>query len=238
MGSLKASFRRGRFPPLHTWGNRCFYPCFFSMLGCSLHRWTPSRGRRNRRLRVVFPTRMWETILQLFIKSIANALPHTRVGDRMPGKNRGKKRKTQYCLPYTRRGNQLWQPICPFLRFLPYTYGEAPTLMTRPSPAMSSSLRVRGSPLVARRCQNRKLVFPTLRGSSLSRPVPMLLTPPFGRPEASPHAPRARQCCVPVWTGFHGGGSFPARFLLCSLQETAMRNSVGTAGCRFAKEYT
>lgn len=69
-------------------------------------------------------------------------------------------------------------------------------------------------------------------------PFPMLLTPPFGRPEASPHAPRARQCCAPVWTGFHGGGSFPARFLLCSLQETAMRNSVGAAGCRFAKEYT
>lgn len=43
----------------------------------------------------------------------------------MPGKNRGKKRKTQYCLSYTRRGNQLWQPVCPFLRFLPYTYGEA-----------------------------------------------------------------------------------------------------------------
>ena len=87
---------------------------------------------------------MWETVLQPFVESIANALPHTRMGDRMPGKNRGKKRKTQYCLPYTRRGNQLWQPVCPFLRFLPYTYGEAPTLMTRPSPAMSSSLRVTG----------------------------------------------------------------------------------------------
>ena len=175
--------------------------------------------------------------MQPCVESIANALPHTRVGDRMPGKNRGKKRKTQYCLPTRVGETSFGSQYAHFYDFF-YTYGEAPTLMTRPSPAMSSSLRVRGSPLVARRCQNRKLVFPTLRGSSLSRPVPMPPDAAFGRPEASPHAPRARQCCVPVWTGFHGGGSFPARFLLCSLQETAMRNSVGTAGCRFAKEYT
>ncbi len=201
---------------------------------------------------------MWETVLQPFVESIANALPHTRVGDRMPGKNRGKKRKTQYCLPYTRRGNQLWQPVCPFLRFLPYTYGEAPTLMTRPSPAMSSSLRVTGEsprrpatpepeaglpymyggvPAVA--AGNMLMEQSSLHYGGVPPAVPflMLLTPPFGRSEAS-HAPRARQCCAPVWTGFHAGGSFSARFLLCSLQETAMRNSVGAAGCRFAKEYT
>ena len=43
--------------------------------------------------------------------------------------------------------------------------------------------------------------------------------------------------CAAVWH-FTREGSFPARFLLCSLQETTMRNSVGTAGCRLAKEHT
>lgn len=144
---------------------------------------------------------MWETVLQPFVESIANALPHTRVGDRMPGKNRGKKRKTQYCLPYTRRGNQLWQPICPFLRFLPYRYGEAPTLMTRPSPAMSSSLRVTGESPRRPATPEPEAGLPYITGE-FPQPSrsPMLLTPPFGRPEASPYAPRARQCCVPVWT--------------------------------------
>ena len=166
---------------------------------------------------------MWETVLQPFVESIANALPHTRVGDRMPGKNRGKKRKTQYCLPYTRRGNLLWQPVCPFLRFLPYTYGEPPTLMTRPSPAMSSSLRVTGESPRRPATPEPEAGLPYMYGgvpavaagnmlmeqSSLhyggvppAVPFPMLLTPPFGRPEASPHVPRARQCCVPVWTPF------------------------------------
>ena len=197
--------------------------------------------------------------MQPCVESIANALPHTRVGDRMPGKNRGKKRKTQYCLSYTRRGNQLWQPVCPFLRFLPYTYGEAFRQPFYGALGRISSLHVWGSPHAHDPSLTCHVVFPTCYGgapaspgdartgswSSLhyggvpsAVPFPMLLTPPFGRPEASPHAPRARQCCAPVWTGFHGGGSFPARFLLCSLQETAMRNSVGAAGCRFAKEYT
>ena len=138
----------------------------------------------SRVLRTLFPTPVWET------------------GCR--GKNRGKKRKTQYCLPYTRRENQLWQPVCPFLRFLPYTYGEAPTLMTRPSPAMSSSLHYGGVPSAV--------------------PFPMLLTPPFGRPEASPHAPRARQCCVPVWTPFMQEGlSRPVFcFVPCKRQRCAI----------------
>ena len=36
-GSLKASFRKGRFPT-HVGGNRGFFPCLFIMLGCFLHR--------------------------------------------------------------------------------------------------------------------------------------------------------------------------------------------------------
>lgn len=144
-GSLKVSFRRGKFPtqvgepwlfhlhfhhvmrlitqvgaPHGIAGTEGFG--LFSLHACG----KPYYSFSSRVLRTLFPTRVWE------------------MGDRMPGKNRGKKRKTQYCLPYTRRENQLWQPVCPFLRFLPYTYGEAPTLMTRPSPAMSSSLRVTG----------------------------------------------------------------------------------------------
>lgn len=175
----------------------------------------PYYSLSSRVLRTLFPTPVWET------------------GCR--GKTGGRKERRNIAFP-TRVGETCFgSQYAHSYDFFPTRMGK---LMTRPSPAMSSSLRVRGSPLVARRRQNRKLVFPTLRGSSPSRPVPMLLTPPFGRPEASPHAPRARQCCVPVWTGFHSGGAFPARFLLCSLQETAMRNSVGAAGSRFAKEYT
>lgn len=117
---------------------------------------------------------MWETVLQPFVESIANALPHTRVGDRMPGKNRGKKRKTQYCLPYTRRGNLLWQPVCPFLRFLPYTYGEAH------DPSLTCHV-----------------VFPTCTGESPRRPATPepeaglpYITGEFPQPSRS-HAPDA-----------------------------------------------
>ena len=129
----------------------------------------PYYSLSSRVLRTLFPTPVWETGC------------------------RGKKRKTQYCLPYTRRGNQLWQPVCPFLRFLPYTYGEAPTLMTRPSPAMSSSLRVTGESLRRPATPEPEAGLPYMyggvpavaagnmlmeqsslhvRGSSLSRPVP------------------------------------------------------------------
>lgn len=85
----------------------------------------------------------------------------------------GGRKKTQYCLPYTRRGKQLWQPVCPFLRFLPYTYGEAPTLMTRPSPAMSSSLRVTGeSPRRPATPRTESWSSLHIWGSPPSRPVP------------------------------------------------------------------
>src|SRR5699024_2620820 len=143
--------------------------------------------------------------------------------------------------------------------FFPTRMGKPP----RSCPVLHLPCRLpyvlRGSPFVARRRQNRKLVFPTcmggvpavaagnmlmeqsslhVRGSSTSRPVP--------------HAPDATfrkagslsvcTACAPMlragMDAFHAGRSFPARFLLCSLQETAMRNNVGAAGCRFAEEYT
>ena len=88
----------------------------------------------------------------------------------MPGKNRGKKRKTQYCLPYTRRGNQLWQPVCPFLRFLPYTYGEASASCWRHLCGPISSLHVWGSPHAHDPSLTCHVVFPTCYGGVPSSP--------------------------------------------------------------------
>ena len=150
---------------------------------------------------------MWETVLQPFVESIANALPHTRVGDRMPGKNRGKKRKTQYCLPYTRRGNQLWQPICPFLRFRPYTYGEAPAVMAAGRFGSISSLHVWGSPHAHDPSLTCHVVFPTCTGESPRRPA--MPEPEAGLPYITGEFPQPSRSHAPD-AAFRKAGSLSA----------------------------
>ena len=178
----------------------------------------PYYSLSSRVLRTLFPTPVWETGCRGKTggrKERRNIAFPTRVGETSFG--------SQYAHSYdffpTRMGKpHAHDPSLTCHVVFPTCYGGVPSSPGNARTGSWSSLHYGGVPSAV--------------------PFPMLLTPPFGRPEASPHAPRARQCCAPVWTGFHAGGSFPARFLLCSLQETAMRNSVGTAGCRFAKEYT
>ena len=225
-GALKCLSEEENSP--HRWGTGAFSPCLFSMLGGSLHRWGPLTGSPEPKASGCLPyTHVGNHITAFHQEYCERSSPHAcgRWETGCRGKNRGKKRKTQYCLPYTRRENQLWQPVCPFLRFLPYTYGEAPTLMTRPSPAMSSSLRVTGESPRRPATPEPEAGLPYITGE-FPQPSrsPMLLTPPFGRPEASPYAPRARQCCVPVWTPFMQEGlSRPVFcFIPCKRQRCAI----------------
>ena len=164
-GSLKASFRKGKFPTVgETVDFSLSFHCvrlFLTQIGpphgvagtegfglSSLHACgKPYYSLSSRVLRTLFPTPVWETGCRGKTggrKERRNIAFPTRVGETSFG--------SQYAHSYdffpTRMGKPNEQARSVYLgEFLPYTYGEAPTLMPRPSPAMSSSLRVTGESL-------------------------------------------------------------------------------------------
>lgn len=222
-GSLKASFRKGRFPTqVGNWG---FFPLPFQRVRRIITQVGPPHGvagtggfglsslhacgkpyysLSSRVLRTLFPTPVWETGCRGKTggrKERRNIAFPTRVGETSFG--------SQYAHSYdffpTRMGKpHAHDPSLTCHVVFPTCYGGVPSSPGDARTGSWSSLHYGGVPPAV--------------------PFPMLLTPPFGRPEASPHVPRARQCCVPVWTPFMREGlSRPVFcFVPCKRQRCAI----------------
>lgn len=236
-GALKCLSEEENSP--HKWGTGAFSPCLFSMLGDSLHRWSPLTGSPEPKASGCLPyTHVGNHITAFHQEYCERSSPHACRRPDAGGRTGGRKERRNIAFPTlvgeTSFGSQY-----------AHSYDFFPTRMGKPhahDPSLTCHVvfptcygGVPSSPGDARTGSWSSL---HVRGSSPSRPVP--------------HAPDATfrkagslsvcTACAPMlragMNAFHAGRSFPARFLLCSLQETAMRNSVGAAGCRFAKEYT